>query len=246
MTFSAGQGPWDTRSETGELVKLEVSPPVVRAVHGGRLHHRVNREGRRTDGAGPAGSRAYRASGQQAHQRRCETDGLADDHGPQGHRQSLHSHRVRVLPAGRSAGHAHARGAGPAGTADRQRGTVQPAVHCPRHHHDAVVRHADVRRLRERHHAASDRRTRRRLPAPQRAHLLALPLRRNHRGVRIRGARRRCPLRLVRLRTAEQCRLLARQPAETSGLWASCCRGSVRPWHRSISSLRSSVCVRRV
>jgi cytochrome c oxidase subunit 1 len=54
---------------------------------------------------------------------------------------------------------------------------VQPVLHHARHDHAADVRDADVRRLRQRHHAAADRRPRRRLPAAEHVQLLAVPVR---------------------------------------------------------------------
>ena len=45
---------------------------------------------------------------------------------------------------------------------------VQPVLHDARHDHAADVRDADVRRLRQRDHAAADRRARRRVPAAER------------------------------------------------------------------------------
>jgi hypothetical protein len=126
-----------------------------------------------------------------------------DDHRPQGHRQPVLHHLVRVVHPRRDHGAAHPGGAvraGPAGR--RQPRPVQPAVHHARHDHAAALRHPAVRRVRQRADAAADRVTGRRLPAAQHVRVLAVPVRR---------VDRRCGLpqppgcgrvRLVRLRAA--------------------------------------------
>ena len=58
---------------------------------------------------------------------------------------------------------------------------VQPGVHDARHDHAAAVRDAAVRGLRQRDHAAADRRARRRVPAAEHARVLDVLLRRAHR-----------------------------------------------------------------
>ena len=50
-----------------------------------------------------------------------------------------------------------------------EQGAVQPALHDARHDHAAALRDAAVRGLRERHHAAADRRAGRRVPAAEHA-----------------------------------------------------------------------------
>jgi cytochrome c oxidase subunit 1 len=84
---------------------------------------------------------------------------------PQGHRQDVPRHVVRVLPPRRRPGPDHQGGAGPAGQPAGRRGDLQPAVHDARHDHAAAVRDTAVRRFRQLRHAAADRRPRRRLPA---------------------------------------------------------------------------------
>ena len=59
-----------------------------------------------------------------------------------------------------------------------ERRDLQPAVHDARHDHAAAVRDPAVRRLRELHHAAPDRRARRGVPPAEHVQLLAVPLRR--------------------------------------------------------------------
>ena len=90
--------------------------------------------------------------------------------------------------------------AGPAGR--RQPRAVQPAVHHARHDHAAAVRDAAVRRLRQRDHAAADRRAGRRVPAAEHVRLLAVPVRRPDRRGRLPHPAGRGVLRLVRLRAA--------------------------------------------
>ena len=107
------------------------------------------------------------------------------------------------------------------GHAGRQRPALQPAVHDARHDHAAAVRDAAVLRLRQRDHAAADRRARRRVPAAEHVQLLAVPLRRPHRRLRLPHAPGRGRLRLVRLHAALGRRPLARVSAATCGSWAS-------------------------
>ena len=111
-------------------------------------------------------------------------------------------HLVRVVPGRRPDGHADPLRAGLPGPAGRQRPALQPAVHDARHDHAAAVRDAAVLRLRQRDHAAADRRARRRVPAPQHVQLLAVPVRRPHRRVRLPHPVGRRRLRLVRLHAA--------------------------------------------
>ena len=98
----------------------------------------------------------------------------------------------------------------------QSRRAVQPAVHDARHDHAVAVRDAAVRGIRERHHAAADRRARRGVPAPQHAGVLVLLLRRNHRGRGVLHAlrarppsagspTRRCPTPRTRRASAETC-----------------------------------------
>ena len=103
---------------------------------------------------------------------------VADDDRPQADRSPLPDHVVRVLPRRRRDGADHPRRAGPARAAVRERRGLQPAVHDARHDHAAAVRHPAVRRLRERDHAAADRRPGRRVPAAEHVQLLAVPVRR--------------------------------------------------------------------
>ena len=81
--------------------------------------------------------------------------------------------------------HDHALRARLPGPADRQRRALQPAVHDARHDHAAAVRDAAVLRLRQRDHAAADRLARRGVPAAEHVQLLALPVRRPHRRLRL-------------------------------------------------------------
>ena len=97
-------------------------------------------------------------------------------HRPQDDRVHVPDRVVHLLLPRRRDGADHPRRAVRAGPADRaDQGAVQPAVHHARHDHAADVRDAAVRRLRERDHAAADRRARRRVPAAERAGLLVLP-----------------------------------------------------------------------
>ena len=105
---------------------------------------------------------------------------------------------------------------------------VQPAVHDARHDHAADVRDAAVRGLRQRADAAADRRTRRRVPAPERVRLLALHLRLAHRRRRLLHARR-APPRSAGSPTSRWHRRRSRQAsAATSGCSASASRASAR------------------
>ena len=105
---------------------------------------------------------------------------------------------------GRRHGAADARRTGPARAAVPDERAVQPAVHDARHDHAAAVRDAAVLGLRERHHAAADRRARRRVPAAEHLQLLAVPVRRPDHDRRLPYAGWRRRLRLVRLRAADQ------------------------------------------
>ena len=132
-------------------------------------------------------------------------------HRPQADRQALPRHVVRVVPDRRPDGAADPLRAGLPGHAGRQRRALQPAVHHARHDHAAAVRDAAVLRLRQRDHAAADRLARRRVPAAQHVQLLAVPVRRPDRRLRLPdpGGRRR--LRLVRLHAAVRRGPLARR-----------------------------------
>ena len=89
---------------------------------------------------------------------------------------------VGVLHGRRVDGAADALRARRAGFAVLVQRAVQPAVHHARHDHAAAVCDPDRVRLRQLHSAAADRRTRRGVPAAQRAQLLALPVRRADHG----------------------------------------------------------------
>ena len=125
-----------------------------------------------------------------------------EDDGPEGHRDPLPGHVVRVLHGGRPDGPADARRAGRARAAVPVQRAVQPAVHHARHDHAAAVRDADPVRVRQLHRAAADRVPRRGVPAVERLLLLAVPVRRPHRDVGLPHARRCGRFRLVRLHPA--------------------------------------------
>ena len=164
---------------------------------------------------------------------------------PQGHRQPLLHHLVRLVHARRHHGAAHPRRARqPRAAGRRQPRAVQPAVHDARHDHAAALRDAAVRRLRQRAHAAADRRARRRVPAAEHVRLLALPLRRPHRRRRLPHPRWRGRVRLVRLRPAVRQHATAPGSAATCGSSASRSPVSARSSVRSTSSPRSSACAR--
>ena len=119
---------------------------------------------------------------------------------------------------------------------------VQPAVHDARHDHAADVRDAAVRRLRQRDHAAADRLARRRVPAAEHVQLLAVPVRRPDRPVRLPDPGRRGRLRLVRLRPADQRGQLARRRRRPVDHGPGPLRSRHDPRLRSTSSPRSSAC----
>ena len=123
-------------------------------------------------------------------------------HRPQADRQALPRYVVRVVPGRRPDGHADPLRARLPGHADRQRRALQPALHDARHDHAAALRDAAVLRLRQRDHAAADRLARRRVPAAEHVQLLALPLRRPDRRLRLPDPAGRGRLRLVRLHAA--------------------------------------------
>src|SRR5437867_1410068 len=127
---------------------------------------------------------------------------LDHDRRPQADRHPLRRDRVRVLPAGRPRGALDPAPARGTGRARRQRRDVQRALHDARHDDGVPRDHAAQRAVLQLHSPAADRRPRRRLPAPQRALVLDLPLRRPvpERELPRRDAARR---RLVRLRQPE-------------------------------------------
>jgi cytochrome c oxidase subunit II len=124
---------------------------------------------------------------------------------PQDHRVHVPDRVLRVLLLRRRDGAPDPRRAVRARNADpANQGTVQPAVHHARHRHAADVRDAAVRRIRQRHHAAPDRRTGRRVPATERPGLLVLPLRLEHRRFRLHHPSGCGLVRLVRVRATVQ------------------------------------------
>src|SRR5216117_3642247 len=106
-------------------------------------------------------------------------DSIRDhDRRPQADRHPVRRDRVRVLPAGRPRGALDPAPARGTGRARRQRRDLQRALHDARHDDGVPRDHAAQRRVLQLHGPPADRRPRRRLPAPQRALLLDLPLRR--------------------------------------------------------------------
>ena len=95
------------------------------------------------------------------------------------------------------------------GAAIRFTGAVQPVVHDARHDHVVPVRNPAVRRLRERHHAAADWFTGRRIPTPQHVWILAVRLWRHGCGRGFSNPGRGGSLWVVRLCAAEQWSLFA-------------------------------------
>ena len=141
--------------------------------HGDDEHHdRTRLARRRCRPPGRAAQPTRRAQGQHPRQ----VDHL---HRPQDHRVPLPDHRRSSSSARRRDGADHPRRScsSPACEIVPTQRAVQPAVHDARHDHAADVRDAAVRRIRERDHAAADRRARRRVPAAERVRVLALPLR---------------------------------------------------------------------
>ena len=124
----------------------------------------------------------------------------AADHRPQGHRDPVPDHVVRVLPGRWRDGALDPGRAGRAGSAVPVHRAVQPAVHHARHGHAAAVRDPDPVRVRELHRAAADRSARRRVPAAERLLVLAVPVRQPDRPVRVPHTWRAGVIRLDRLR----------------------------------------------
>ena len=164
------------------------------------------------------------------------------DHGSQGHRDPLPGRLVRLLHGRRRDGAADARRAGGAGAAVPVQRAVQPAVHHARHDHAAALRDADPVRVRELHRAAADRRARRGVPAAERVLVLAVPVRRADRDVRLPHPGRGRRLRLVRLHPAVRRDALAGRRRRPVDHGPGAGRSGHDPGRRSTSSPRSSAC----
>ena len=165
---------------------------------------------------------------------------LARHHRPQADRDPLPRDVRLLLPGGRRHGpadpHAARRGEQRLHRARR----LQPALHDARHDDDLPRRRADPRRLRQLSRAADDRRPRHGVPAPERALVLALPLRR-HRAAALVLRERRCRARRLDELPAELC-LLRRQRTGPLDPRRSTSSRSPRSRGRSTSSSRSTIC----
>ena len=104
---------------------------------------------------------------------------LARDGRPQADRDSLHRDLARLLRRRRDPRAAHARAAGDAERDVPDEELVQRGVHHPRHDDDLPRRRPDPRRVRQLPDPADDRRARHGVPAPERALVLAVPVRRD-------------------------------------------------------------------
>ena len=162
---------------------------------------------------------------------------------PQADRDPLPRTRRALLRRRRDHGAADPNAARPGERALHRARLLQPALHDPRDDDDLPRRRADPRRLRQLPRPADDRRAGHGLPAPERALLLALPLRRRHPAALVLRPGRRGPGRLDEL--PAELRPRSRATARTSGSSRCTCSRSRRSPARSTSSSRSTTCARR-
>ena len=180
---------------------------------------RARRRERHARSAGPIAA----ASGSpRAAAARVDLLDVAHDDRPQADRRPLQRHGARLLPRRRRDGAADARGAGGSRAQLVERPDLQRAVHDPRHGDDAAVRDAHGRGVRELPDPAPGRRGRHGLPAPERAVVLAVPVRRDHRPVGVPRRGRPGRRRLDGLRAATRRCRTRRRPGRTCGSSACC------------------------
>ena len=141
---------------------------------------------------------------------------LARGDQPQGDRQALHRHRVRLLRRRRPARRGDAAAARAARQPPHRPRSVQPALHDARHDDDVPVRRAGDAGDVGLPGAADDRLAQRRLPAHERVRVLGLPVRRADALRRLR-AQHRPRRRLVRLRAARRAPTTRPASGSTSG-----------------------------
>ena len=167
---------------------VSTRPDVGGGTNYDRAHRAPGRE-RRRDRRGPrprGGPRRARAPRAVRHPQ------VADLDRPQGHRPQLHDHVARDVPHRGDPRRAHPHPAHHAQQQLRLARAVQPALHDARQPDDLPVRRpVRVRRAREHHRPAADRRAGHGVPAAERAQLLALPVRLAHDAPRLLRRRRR-------------------------------------------------------
>ena len=144
-------------------------------------------------------------------------DQVPRHHRPQADRPAVSADLLRLLPVGGPGGDGDAGRAGPPGDAVPLPRAVQPALHLARRGDAAAVRHARGVRVRQLHRADPDRRAGRVVPPPQRARLLAVPLRRADGDRRLPHPAGVGRLRLDRVHPAEQRRAQPRRGREHVG-----------------------------